>query len=110
MTVTEKNMANRDGADTKFRSKDEEKIKEPQDYMVIMLNDDFTPRDFVVEVLMLVFHKDREEAKRIMLNVHHKQKGIVGIYTYDVAQTKANQVHTIAKENEFPLKCIVEEA
>jgi len=103
-------MAMWDDVDTTVNIKDEEKIKEPSDYMVILLNDDFTPREFVVVILMKIFHKAREEATRIMLNVHHEQRGIVGIYTYDIALTKANQVHQKAKEYGFPLKCIVEEA
>jgi len=102
-------MAIRDGTDTKLHSRDEEKVEEPKDYLVILLNDNYTPQNFVVEILMVIFHKNREEAERIMLNVHFKQRGIVGQYTYDIAQTKANQVHIIAKENEYPLKCIVEE-
>jgi ATP-dependent Clp protease adaptor protein ClpS len=103
-------MAEKSGGGTKLLIRDEEKLKEPKEYVVILLNDNYTTRDFVVEVLMLVFHKSQDEANKIMLNVHHKGQGIVGIYTWDIAQTKANQVHTIAKQYEYPLKCIVEEA
>lgn len=95
---------------TELLSRDEEKLKEPKDYMVILLNDDFTTKEFVVEILMTVFHKDPVEANSIMLNVHHKGRGIVGMYTWDIAQTKAEQVHSIAREYEYPLKCVVEEA
>jgi ATP-dependent Clp protease adaptor protein ClpS len=91
------------------RPKNEEKLQEPRDYMVVLLNDNYTTKEFVVHVLMLVFHKDPVEANRIMMNVHRKGRGIVGIYSYDIALTRANQVHTIAKEYEFPLRCIVEE-
>ena len=89
-------------------SKKEEKLEEPGDYTVVLLNDDYTTRDFVVEILKLIFHKDHEEATRIMLNVHRKGRGSVGIYTLDIAVTKANQVHDIAQRNEFPLRCVVE--
>ena len=88
----------------------EEKIKEPREYVVVLLNDDYTTREFVVEILMIIFHKDPVEAKAIMLNVHNKGRGVVGNYTWDIAQTKVNQVHSIAKQYDFPLKCVVEEA
>ena len=103
-------MAVRDRGDTELLTRDEEKLKEPKDYMVILLNDNYTTKKFVVEILKLVFHKNPEEAMRIMLNVHHKGRGVVGVYTWDIASTKANQVHAIAKEHEYPLRCIVEEA
>jgi len=103
-------MAVRDIGETELLIKDEEELKEPKDYIVVLLNDDYTTRDFVVEILMLIFHKNHEEANRIMLNVHHKGRGVVGIYTWDIANTKAYQVHTIAKEYNYPLRCIVEEA
>jgi len=103
-------MAKESGGDTELLIRDEEKLKEPREYMVILLNDNYTTRDFVVEILKLVFHKKPAEAKRIMLNVHHKGRGVVGVYTWDIANTKANQVHAIARQNDFPLKCLVEEA
>ena len=96
--------------DTDLLSRDEEKLQEPRDYVVILLNDNYTTREFVVEILKLIFHKNPDEANRIMLNVHHKGRGVVGIYTWDIASTKANQVHSIAKQYDYPLKCIVEEA
>ena len=97
---------------TKGRSKDKavEKLKEPDEYRVILLNDDYTTMDFVVMVLVDIFGKNLEDANRIMLDVHKKGKGIVGQYTWDIAATKAEQVHALARENEFPLKCIVEPA
>ena len=103
-------MAVRDRGDTELLTRDEEKLKQPKDYMVILLNDNYTTKKFVVEILKLVFHKNPEEAMRIMLNVHNKGRGVVGVYTWDIASTKANQVHAIAKEHEYPLRCIVEEA
>jgi ATP-dependent Clp protease adaptor protein ClpS len=66
--------------------------------------------EFVVEVLMVIFHKDAEDANRIMMDVHRKGKGVVGVYPWDIAVTKAAQVHTAAKEAQFPLRCIVEKA
>ena len=103
-------MPVKDRGETELLTRKEEKLKEPRDYMVILLNDNYTTKEFVVEVLKLVFHKNPEEANRIMLNVHHKGRGVVGLYTWDIANTKASQVHAIAKENEFPLRCIVEES
>ncbi|MCL2044391.1 MAG: ATP-dependent Clp protease adaptor ClpS [Treponema sp.] len=85
------------------------KVKEPDEYMVILLNDDYSTMDFVVEVLMVIFHKKIEEANAIMLDVHKKGKGIVGMYPWDIAVTKAEQVHAAARENQFPLRCIVEQ-
>ncbi|HCC36219.1 MAG TPA: ATP-dependent Clp protease adaptor ClpS [Treponema sp.] len=85
-----------------------EKIKEPEDYRVILLNDHYTTMEFVVEILIVIFHKEIEEANRIMLDIHHKGKGIVGTYSWDIAETKAEQVRAAAKANDFPLRCIVE--
>jgi ATP-dependent Clp protease adaptor protein ClpS len=93
---------------TKTLGKTNERVKEPALYQVILLNDHYTTMDFVVEVLIVIFHKAVEEANRIMLDVHEKGKGIVGAYTWDIAATKAEQVHAAAKANEFPLRCIVE--
>jgi len=91
-------------------TRNEEKIKEPKEYVVVLLNDDYTTREFVVEILMIIFHKNPVDAKAIMLNVHNNGRGVVGNYTWDIAQTKVNQVHSIAKQYDFPLKCVVEEA
>jgi ATP-dependent Clp protease adaptor protein ClpS len=95
---------------SKVLPKKEEKFQEPDDYKVVLLNDNYTTREFVVEVLRLVFHKNPEEAKRIMLNVHHQGRGVVGVYSWDIASTKASQVHSIARQYEYPLRCVVEEA
>ncbi|MDR2767195.1 MAG: ATP-dependent Clp protease adapter ClpS [Treponema sp.] len=95
---------------TELVRKRREKIKEPEEYRVILLNDDYTTMEFVVKVLMVVFHKKEEDAVHIMLDVHQKGKGIVGVYPYDLAFTKANQVHAMARKAEFPLKCVVEKA
>jgi ATP-dependent Clp protease adaptor protein ClpS len=103
-------MAAGNRGETELLSRDEEKLKEPGDYVVVLLNDNFTTMEFVIEILMKIFHKNSNEAKKIMLNVHNEGRGIVGIYTWDIAQTKANQVHTVAKKYDYPLKCVVEEA
>jgi len=91
-------------------SKSREKVKEPDEFKVILLNDHYTTMEFVVEVLMVIFHKGIEDANRIMLDVHRKGRGIVGVYTWDIAATKTEQVHAAAKANEFPLRCIIEPA
>ena len=88
----------------------EKELKEPDMYNVVLHNDDYTTREFVVEVLQIVFHKPAIEATRIMLDVHKKGRGVVGVYSWDVAQSKAAMVHRMAKEREFPLKCTVEAA
>jgi len=84
-------------------------LKKPKLYRVILLNDDFTTTDFVIEVLMIVFHKDIHEATKIMLDVHQKGKGIVGIYPYDIALTKIAQVEDMAEKQGFPLTSVMEE-
>ena len=84
-------------------------VKEPKLFKVILLNDDFTPMEFVVEVLRLFFGLDQERSTRIMLNVHTKGKGVCGVYTRDIAETKVAQVNQFARENEHPLLCTMEE-
>ncbi|MDR1390226.1 MAG: ATP-dependent Clp protease adapter ClpS [Treponema sp.] len=96
--------------DIELVRKKREKVKEPEEYRVILLNDDFTTMEFVVEVLISVFHKAEEDAVRIMMDVHQRGRGTVGVYPYDIAHTRANQVHAMARKLEFPLKCIVEKA
>jgi ATP-dependent Clp protease adaptor protein ClpS len=86
------------------------KVKVPKMYKVLIHNDDFTPMDFVVEVLQKIFSKTYEDATKIMLDVHYNGFGICGIYTYDVAETKTVLVAETAKENEVPLRCSFEEA
>ncbi len=83
-------------------------VDEPPMYKVMLLNDDYTTMEFVVEVLVYVFNKSPEEATRLMLNVHRKGVGVCGIYPFEVAETKVNTVETLARENGFPLKCIME--
>jgi ATP-dependent Clp protease adaptor protein ClpS len=87
----------------------EQALREPRMYRVILHNDDYTTMDFVVEVLMAVFHKPAADATRIMLDVHRKGRGTCGVYTYDVAATRVARVHQMAQKREFPLKCSMEE-
>jgi ATP-dependent Clp protease adaptor protein ClpS len=86
----------------------EEELGEPDEYRVILINDNYTTREFVVSVLMTVFHKGISEATRIMIDVHNKGRGMVGTYSFDIATTKVNQVHELARQNEYPLKCTIE--
>lgn len=80
----------------------------PSQYKVYILNDDFTPMDFVVEILETIFNKPRDEAERIMLHVHRKGAGLCGVYTYDVAETKVSLVLQTARAAQFPLQCKME--
>ena len=83
-------------------------LKKPPLYKVILLNDDYTPMEFVVRVLERYFHKSREEATRIMLQVHQKGMGICGVFTREVAETKVRQVMLYAAESQHPLQCSME--
>ena len=89
-------------------SETDHEVEEPPMYRVMLLNDDYTTMEFVVDVLVYVFQKSPEEATRIMLNVHRSGVGVCGIYPFEVAETKVNTVETLARENGFPLKCIME--
>ncbi len=84
-------------------------LKEPRRFNVILLNDDYTPMEFVVDVLERFFSMDREKATRIMLNVHTKGKGICGTFTRDIAETKTVQVNEYARAHSHPLLCTMEE-
>ncbi len=86
------------------------KLKRPPLYSVVMLNDDYTPMEFVVEILELFFSMDREKATRIMLTVHTQGKATCGVYSKDVAETKAAQVNQYSREHEHPLLCEIEVA
>jgi ATP-dependent Clp protease adaptor protein ClpS len=86
------------------------KVKKPPLYKVVLLNDDYTPMDFVVHILEKFFAKDRQHATRIMLEVHTRGKGICGVYTHEIAETKVAQVNTYARENQHPLLCTLEQA
>ena len=84
------------------------KTRKPAMYKVLMLNDDYTPMEFVVHVLERFFQKTREEATRIMLHVHRRGVGVCGVYTYEVAETKVTQVMDLARQNQHPLQCTIE--
>jgi ATP-dependent Clp protease adaptor protein ClpS len=84
-------------------------LQEPVMYRVILHNDHYTTMDFVIEVLMRVFHKQAPEAVKIMLDVHKKGTGLCGVYTFDIASTKVSRVYHMARQMEFPLKCSLEE-
>ena len=94
---------------TIFKDKVLTDVKRPKMYRIILLNDDYTSMEFVIEVLVGIFHKTASEATKIMLDVHEQGKGIVGIYPFDIALTKVIQTENAAKEREFPLKAILEE-
>ncbi|MEA3331815.1 MAG: ATP-dependent Clp protease adaptor ClpS [Campylobacterota bacterium] len=94
---------------TEFELLDEISLKHPKKYKVYILNDDYTSMDFVVDVLMSIFHKSYQEAENIMLEVHKKDKGLCGVYTHEIAETKVTQVIKKAKDNSFPLKATMEE-
>jgi ATP-dependent Clp protease adaptor protein ClpS len=84
------------------------KTKKPAMYKVLMLNDDYTPMEFVVHILERFFNKNREEATRIMLHVHRRGVGICGVYTYEVAEAKVTQVMDFARQHQHPLQCTLE--
>lgn len=86
------------------------RLKKPPLYKVVLINDDYTPMEFVVHVLEHFFGKNRHAATRIMLEVHTKGKGVCGIYTLDIAETKAAQVNDYSRENNHPLLCTLEQA
>ncbi|MDR2103962.1 MAG: ATP-dependent Clp protease adaptor ClpS [Treponema sp.] len=101
-------MSVREKRGTGTAVKKEEKLKEPEEFRVVLLNDPYTTMEFVVEILISVFHKPRDEANRIMMRVHLSGRGTVGIYPWDIAYTKVNQVHLLAQEHGYPLRCIIE--
>ena len=97
-----------DGPATGIAIKSRTRTKKPALYKVLMLNDDYTPMEFVVFVLEQYFSKSREEATQIMLHVHRRGVGICGVYTYDIAETKVNQVMDLARKEQHPLQCTLE--
>jgi ATP-dependent Clp protease adaptor protein ClpS len=96
------------GPTTSVVTKTKPKIKKPSLYKVLLLNDDYTPMEFVIMLLESVFRKSQEEATRIMLHVHQRGVGICGVFTYDVAETKVNQVMDMAQRHEHPLQVTME--
>ena len=95
-----------DGAVTE---KQTARVKPPPMFQVVLLNDDFTPMEFVVGVLQRFFGKGREQATQIMLKVHHEGRGVCGVYPRDVAATKVEQVSAFARQHQHPLACVMEE-
>lgn len=106
--MSDNNRKHEGGAATGVVIKTRPKTKKPSMYKVLMLNDDFTPMEFVVHVLERFFNKPREEATRIMLQVHQRGVGICGVFTYEVAETKVTQVMDLARQNQHPLQCTIE--
>lgn len=96
------------GTGTGLLTKPEVKTKKPSMYKVILLNDDYTPMEFVVHVLQRFFRMTMEQATEVMLHVHQRGVGVCGVFTYEVAETKVNQVLSYAKQNEHPLQCTLE--
>lgn len=86
------------------------KPKKPRQFKVLMLNDDYTPMEFVVMVLKRFFNMDLEQATRVMLHVHQKGVGVCGVFPYEIAETKVNQVMDFARQNQHPLQCTLEKA
>ncbi|NVD28666.1 ATP-dependent Clp protease adapter ClpS [Parasphingorhabdus flavimaris] len=101
-----------DGDDTNLgiATKTRAKTKKPSPYKVLILNDDYTPMEFVVLVLKRFFNMDIDEATRVMLHVHQKGVGVCGTFSYEVAETKVTQVMDFARKNEHPLQCTLEKA
>jgi len=107
--MSDNNDHNQDnGAETVIVTKTKEKVQRPSQYRVLLLNDDYTPMEFVILVLESFFKKSRDEATKIMLHVHNHGVGECGIYTYEVAETKVTQVMEFARQNQHPLQCVME--
>jgi ATP-dependent Clp protease adaptor protein ClpS len=106
--MSEDDRQNDDGGSTGLAVQTRTKTKKPSLYKVLMLNDDYTPMEFVVHVLERFFSKSREEATQIMLHVHRRGVGICGVFTYEVAETKVTQVTDFARRNQHPLRCTLE--
>lgn len=97
-----------DGIEYGLSTQTRVRTKKPSLYRVLLLNDDYTPMEFVVFILERFFNRSREQATRIMLHVHQKGVGLCGVYTYEVAETKVAQVLDLAKRHEHPLQCVME--
>jgi len=97
-----------DDGDTGLALKTRPKTKKPSMYKVLLLNDDYTPMEFVIFILENIFNKSHDDAISIMLHVHQKGVGVCGVFTHDVAETKSTQVMELAQKNEHPLQCTIE--
>jgi ATP-dependent Clp protease adaptor protein ClpS len=100
----------KDDSDTvvERRTRTKSKTARPPMYKVVLLNDDYTPMEFVVELLKIVFHKEHPDAVRIMLHVHQNGMGVCGVFPFEVAETKVRTVEELAREAQYPLKCTME--
>ena len=94
---------------TDYELLEKTKLKYPKKYKVFILNDDYTSMEFVIDILISIFHKSYNEAENIMLEVHKKEKGLCGVYTHEIAQTKVMQVVKKAQDSGFPLKATMEQ-
>ncbi|MCB0419753.1 MAG: ATP-dependent Clp protease adapter ClpS [Bdellovibrionales bacterium] len=94
---------------TQTLTRPEYKLAEPKFYKVLLLNDDYTPMDFVIHILKKYFAKSDAEATKIMYQVHHDGAGLAGVFSFEIAETKVYQCNTYSKKNDHPLKCIMEE-
>ena len=106
--MSENGKHGEEGPGTGVVVKAKPKTKKPSMYKVLMLNDDYTPMEFVVHILERFFNKNRQEATRIMLHVHKRGVGVCGVYTYEVAETKVTQVMDFARQHQHPLQCTLE--
>jgi ATP-dependent Clp protease adaptor protein ClpS len=96
------------GPNVNVATKTKPSTKKPSMYKVVLLNDDYTPMEFVITILETVFNKSHDDAVRIMLHVHKKGVGLCGVYTYEIAETKVSQVMAAARQSQHPLKCTME--
>lgn len=108
LSMSNDNDHNQDDDQTGVITRTKTRTKKPSLYKVLLLNDDYTPMEFVVHVLERFFNKGREEATRIMLHVHQRGVGVCGVYTYEVAETKVTQVMEFARQHQHPLQCTME--
>ena len=109
-TMAERRDGDADDPGTGVATRTRTRTKQPTPYRVLMLNDDYTPTEFVVLCLQRFFRMDTEQATRVMLHVHQRGVGVCGIFPYEVAETKVNQVMDFARENQHPLQCTLEKA
>jgi len=108
IVMTKSNKDDEDQSGTVVVTRTRPKTKRPSMYRVLLLNDDYTPMEFVVHVLESFFQKSRDEATQVMLHVHHHGVGECGVFTYEVAETKVTQVMDFARKNQHPLQCVME--
>ena len=108
MTMNDPNRRGDDNAGSHVVVKAKPKTKKPAMYRVLILNDDYTPMEFVVHILERFFNKSREEATRVMLHVHKRGVGVCGVFTYEIAETKVQQVMDFARQHQHPLQCTLE--